>query len=78
MCRPERNFGATISAATSGAAACCRCGWQVLCLGEFGDLAWLDLSRAGAKIAQQAKLFNAPETWTLPALSDGLLLRLPE
>lgn len=46
---------------------------QVLCLGEFGDLARLELSRAGVKIAQQAKLFHAPETWTLPALSDGRL-----
>lgn len=44
-----------------------------LCLGEFGDLAWLRLSRAGATVEQQAKLFNAPDTWTLPALSHGLL-----
>ncbi len=46
---------------------------RALCLGENGDLALLDLSRAGAKIVQKAKLFNAPETWTLPALSHGLL-----
>ena len=45
----------------------------VLCLGEFGDLAWLDLSTKGASIKSRAKLFNAPETWTLPALSRGLL-----
>jgi outer membrane protein assembly factor BamB len=45
----------------------------VLCLGEFGDLAWLDLSRKGAAIKSRAKLFNAPETWTLPALSRGRL-----
>lgn len=45
----------------------------VLCLGEFGDLAWLDLSRKGASIKSRAKLFNAPETWTLPAVSRGLL-----
>lgn len=45
----------------------------VLCLGEFGDLAWIDLSRSGAKILSRAKLFNAPETWTLPAVSHGLL-----
>ena len=44
-----------------------------LCLGEFGDLAWLKLSRTGVKVRQQAKLFNAPDTWTLPALSHGLL-----
>jgi outer membrane protein assembly factor BamB len=44
-----------------------------LCLGEFGDLAWLDLTPKGAAIQQQTKLFNAPDTWTLPALSRGLL-----
>src|SRR5690606_19635728 len=46
---------------------------QVVCLGEFGDFARLELSRAGVKVAQHAKLFHAPETWTLPALSDGKL-----
>jgi outer membrane protein assembly factor BamB len=45
----------------------------VLCLGEFGDLAWLDLSRKGVKILSRAKLFDAPETWTLPAIANGLL-----
>ncbi len=45
----------------------------VLCLGEFGDLAWFDLTPKGATIQSRAKLFNAPETWTLPALSRGLL-----
>jgi outer membrane protein assembly factor BamB len=45
----------------------------ILCLGEFGDLAWLDLSRAGAKVKSHAKLFDAPETWTPPAISRGLL-----
>ncbi|MDR3404854.1 MAG: PQQ-like beta-propeller repeat protein [Chthoniobacter sp.] len=44
-----------------------------LCLGENGDLAWLDLTRKGAKITAAAKLFHAPETWTAPALSDGRL-----
>lgn len=45
----------------------------VLCLGENGDLAWLDLSRPGVVVKQQAKLFHAPETWTMPALSNGML-----
>jgi len=45
----------------------------VLCLGEFGDLAWLELSRAGAAVKSRAKLFNAPETWTPPAISGGRL-----
>ncbi len=44
-----------------------------LCLGENGDLAWLDLSRKGAKTTAHAKLFHAPESWTMPALSDGRL-----
>lgn len=45
----------------------------VLCLGENGDLAWLDLTRNGAVVKQHAQLFNAPETWTAPALSRRLL-----
>jgi len=45
----------------------------VLCLGELGELAWLDLSRKGVKVIERCKLFDAPETWTLPALSHGLL-----
>ncbi|EDY17651.1 Pyrrolo-quinoline quinone [Chthoniobacter flavus Ellin428] len=44
-----------------------------LALGENGDLAWLDLTPKGAKITAAAKLFNAPESWTPPALSDGRL-----
>jgi outer membrane protein assembly factor BamB len=44
-----------------------------LCLGENGDLAWMDLSPLGAKLLQGVSLFSAPETWTLPALSRGLL-----
>ena len=44
-----------------------------LCLGEFGDLLALELSPRGATTLQRAKLFHAPESWTLPALSRGLL-----
>jgi outer membrane protein assembly factor BamB len=44
-----------------------------LCLGENGDLAWLDLTPKGAKIHAAAKLFHAPESWTAPALSNGRL-----
>ena len=44
-----------------------------LCLGEFGDLAWLAVTRSGVKVIAQIKLFNAPDTWALPALSGGLL-----
>lgn len=44
-----------------------------LCLGETGSLHWLDLSPAGAKIITQAQPFYALNTWSLPALSHGLL-----
>jgi outer membrane protein assembly factor BamB len=44
-----------------------------LCLGESGDLAWLDLSPRGAVATGHAKLFHAPETWTPPIVSDGRL-----
>jgi len=42
-------------------------------LGEMGTLAVLDLSPAGGKIVCQTELFAAQQTWTLPALSRGLL-----
>jgi hypothetical protein len=44
-----------------------------LCLGENGDLAWLDLTPKGATAKAQTKLFHAPETWTPPVVSDGRL-----
>ena len=44
-----------------------------LCLGETGSLHWLDLSPAGAKVMAQAQPFYALNTWSLPALSHGLL-----
>ena len=44
-----------------------------LCLGEIGSLHWLDLSPAGAKVLAQAQPFYALNTWSLPALSHGLL-----
>jgi hypothetical protein len=44
-----------------------------LCLGENGDLAWLDLTPKGASVKTQSKLFHAPETWTPPVISGGLL-----
>lgn len=44
-----------------------------LCLGETGSLHWLDLSPAGAKVLAQSQLFYALNTWSLPALSHGLL-----
>ena len=56
-----------------GRASLLATGDGVLCLGEFGDLAWLELSPQGAKVRSQCRLFHAPETWTLPALSNGRL-----
>ena len=44
-----------------------------LCLGENGDLAWLELSPKGAGMKAKAKLFHAPETWSPPALGEGRL-----
>ena len=44
-----------------------------LCLGEHGDLCWMDLSPRGMRIIARAKLFSAPQTWVCPVLSRGLL-----
>ena len=44
-----------------------------LCLGESGSLHWLDLSPVGAKVIAKAQPFYALNTWSLPALSQGLL-----
>lgn len=46
---------------------------RFLALGEMGTLAFLDLSPSGGKIVCQADLFAATQSWTLPALSRGLL-----
>ena len=58
---------------TYGRASLLATGDGVLCLGELGELAWLELSPKGARVVEHCKLFDAPETWTLPALSHGLL-----
>ena len=42
-------------------------------LGELGTLMWLDLSPAGCKVLSRSQLFVAPQTWSSPALSRGLL-----
>lgn len=46
---------------------------QFLCLGEWGTLSWLELSPSGMKRGSSAQLFTAQQSWTLPALSQGLL-----
>ena len=58
---------------TFGRASLLATGDGVLCLGEFGDLAWLELTRKGGRVLSRTKLFHAPETWTLPALAAGRL-----
>lgn len=42
-------------------------------IGELGHLLWLRLNRQGPKILARARLFDAPECWTPPSLSHGLL-----
>jgi outer membrane protein assembly factor BamB len=44
-----------------------------ICLSELGTLLNLDLSENGWNIRGKSQLFFAPGTWTLPALSKGLL-----
>lgn len=50
-----------------------RVGSRFLCMGEWGTLCWLDLSPSGAKILSKCQPFVAQQSWTLPALSRGLL-----
>ncbi|MCB1227047.1 MAG: PQQ-binding-like beta-propeller repeat protein, partial [Verrucomicrobiales bacterium] len=44
-----------------------------LCLGELGTLLWLDLSPAGCEVRARRQLFYAVNSWSLPAVSGGLL-----
>ena len=44
-----------------------------LCLGEMGHLLWLELTPKGYKELARCWLFPAPETWTPPVISRGLL-----
>lgn len=50
-----------------------RCGQDFLCLGEIGSLHWLKLDAAGMEEKARAQLFYALNTWSMPALSHGLL-----
>ncbi len=45
----------------------------VLCLGEIGSLHWLKLTPQGCEEIIRTQLFYALNTWSLPALSHGLL-----
>jgi hypothetical protein len=42
-------------------------------LGDSGHLVWLDLNPKAYRELERARLFLAPETWSMPALSRGLL-----
>lgn len=44
-----------------------------LCLGETGSLHWLKLSAEGCEELSRTQLFYALNTWSLPAVSHGLL-----
>ena len=46
---------------------------RTLCLGETGSLHWLELTPAGMKELSRTQLWLAPHTWSLPAISRGLL-----
>lgn len=46
---------------------------QLLCLGEYGHLLWLEPSPKGYKELDRAWLFAAGESWSPPVLSHGLL-----
>lgn len=46
---------------------------RFLCLGEWGTLAWLDLSPKGMTILSKTQPFISQQSWTMPAISHGLL-----
>ena len=46
---------------------------KTLCLSEWGQFAYLDLTPAGCKVTSRIWLFAAGETWSPPVLSRGLL-----
>lgn len=50
-----------------------RAGERVFCLGEDGWFAEFELTPRGFTTRQRVRLFEAHSTWTLPALSCGLL-----
>src|SRR2546422_183548 len=46
---------------------------RCLMLGDSGHLVWLDLNPKEYRELDRARLFLAGETWSMPALSRGLL-----
>lgn len=49
------------------------CDGKFLCLGEWGTLAWLELSPRGMKVLSRTQPFLAQQSWTLPPVHQGLL-----
>ena len=45
----------------------------VLMLGEFGELAWLRIGADGVKVLERQRLWEAPETWTIPVIAGRRL-----
>lgn len=56
-----------------GRATLIRADGKVLCLGEYGHLVWMELSPEGPKVLSRFRPFFAPESWTPPVISRGLL-----
>ena len=57
----------------AGMASLIRVDGRCLMLGEFGHLVWLDLNPEGYRELDRVHLFPAPQSWSMPALSRGLL-----
>ncbi len=45
----------------------------VLALGEFGELCRIKVNAEGASVEQRVRLFDAPETWTIPVVAGRRL-----
>lgn len=45
----------------------------VIALGEFGELARLEVSREKCEVVRRQQLFEAPESWTVPVVASGKL-----
>lgn len=46
---------------------------KFLCWGEWGTLAWLEMSPKGIKILSSTQPFLTQQSWTLPTISQGLI-----
>ena len=65
--------GPRLAKLTPGLASLILVDGRCLMLGQFGQLFWLDLNPKGYKELDRTTLFIADETWSMPALSRGLL-----